>query len=57
MKKKRKDKTTPPKTNGDRSSDLGRKLRAISEEYVAKGGKLLSREEIEREVAELRGAV
>jgi hypothetical protein len=44
-------------TNGDRrESDLGRKLRQIAEEYEAKGGKLLSREEVEREVAERRGA-
>jgi hypothetical protein len=43
--------------NGDhRESDLGRKLRKIAKEYEARGGKLLSREEIEREVAERRGA-
>jgi hypothetical protein len=43
-------------TNGDlRESDLGRKLRQIAEDYEATGGKLLSREEVEREVAERRG--
>lgn len=43
--------------NGDhRESELGRKLRKIAEQYVADGGKLLSPEEVEREVAERRGA-
>ena len=56
MNNKRKDKKNPTTANGDRGSDLGRKLRAISEEYVATGGRLLSREEIEREVAERGGA-
>ena len=36
-------------------SELGRVLRKLAEEYVASGGKLLTREEIEREVAERRG--
>ena len=55
---KRKDKK---RANGNlrSESEPGRKLRKISEEeeYEAKGGRLLSREEIEREVAERRGAL
>jgi hypothetical protein len=39
-----------------RDSDLGRKLRKIAENYEAKGGRPLSRQEIEREVARRRGA-
>jgi hypothetical protein len=37
-------------------SDLGRVLRKISDDYVSGGGKVLSRRELEREVAERRGA-
>jgi hypothetical protein len=55
MNKKPKDKKNPPRANGERCSDLGRKLQAISDEYVAKGGRLFSREEILREIAERRG--
>jgi hypothetical protein len=36
-------------------SELGRVLRKLAEEYVASGGKLLSRRELEREIAERRG--
>ena len=36
-------------------SELGKKLRKIRERYIASGGKLLNRRELEREVAELRG--
>src|SRR5437868_145418 len=38
-----------------RESELGKTLRRIRESYIAKGGKLLSMEEIDREVAERRG--
>ena len=45
--------------NGDRSkpviSKLGKELRKIREEYIASGGKLLNRRELEREIAERRG--
>jgi len=37
-------------------SKLGRELRKISDKYFASGGQPLSRREIEREVAERRGA-
>ena len=59
MSNEQKDEKKSVRANGDRrsESELGRKLRQISEEYEAKGGKLLSREEIEREVAERRGAL
>ncbi len=59
MTKKPQDQNKPVGTAGDhrqRASKLGRKLRKIAEDYEAKGGKPLSREEIEREVAERRGA-
>jgi hypothetical protein len=36
-------------------SKLGKELRKIREEYIASGGKLLNRRELEREIAELRG--
>jgi len=36
-------------------TDLGRKLRALSRKYVEGGGKLLTVDEINREVAESRG--
>ncbi len=42
-------------SNRPKVSKLGRELRKIREEYIASGGKLLSRREIEREVAERRG--
>jgi hypothetical protein len=54
---KQQNKRSQAPTNGNhRESELGRKLRKISEEYEAKGGRLLSPEEVEREVAERRGA-
>ncbi|SPF32987.1 hypothetical protein SBA4_1220009 [Candidatus Sulfopaludibacter sp. SbA4] len=34
---------------------LGKELRKLREEYIASGGKLLNRRELEREVAERRG--
>ncbi|MGA3097373.1 MAG: hypothetical protein ABSF25_13020 [Bryobacteraceae bacterium] len=34
---------------------LGRELRELREKYIASGGKLLNRRELEREVAERRG--
>jgi hypothetical protein len=37
-------------------SKLGRELRRISDKFFESGGKPLSRKEIEREVAEWRGA-
>ena len=37
-------------------SELGRALRKISDAYVASGGKLLNRRELEREIAERRGS-
>ena len=47
-------------TNGSRKtaavSKLGRDLRRLSDQYFKSGGKHLTREEIEREVAERRGA-
>jgi len=36
-------------------SKLGKELRQIADEYVASGGKLLNRRELEREIAERRG--
>jgi hypothetical protein len=36
-------------------SAMGRELRKISDAYVASGGKLLNRRELEREIAERRG--
>lgn len=38
------------------ASELGKTLRKISDAYVAAGGKLLNRRELEREVAERRGS-
>jgi len=37
-------------------SELGRILRKLADEYVASGGKLLTRRELEREIADRRGA-
>jgi hypothetical protein len=49
----------PARKNGaapkDGASELGRDLRRISDAYVASGGKLLNRRELEREIAERRG--
>jgi hypothetical protein len=36
-------------------SKLGQELRKLREEYIASGGKLLNRRELEREIAERRG--
>lgn len=36
-------------------SELGRVLRKLAGKYVASGGKLLNRRELEREIAERRG--
>jgi len=52
---------TSPKRNGHTSkqkpkiSELGLELRKLRARYIARGGKLLSRRELEREIAELRG--
>jgi hypothetical protein len=37
-------------------SQLGKDLRKLREQYIASGGKLLNRRELEREVAERRGS-
>src|SRR5438094_458849 len=39
-----------------KSPELGRELRKISDAYVASGGKLLNRRELEREIAERRAS-
>ena len=36
---------------------LGRRLRQLRNEFIAQGGKLLNREELERELAERRGGL
>jgi hypothetical protein len=45
--------------NGDNTkplvSKLGKELRKLRAEYIASGGKLLNRRELEREIAERRG--
>jgi hypothetical protein len=50
----------PARKNGaapkDGVSELGRELRKISDAYIASGGKLLNRRELEREIAERRGS-
>jgi len=38
-----------------RISRLGKELQKLRDEYVASGGKLLNRRELEREIAERRG--
>jgi hypothetical protein len=49
------------KTNGtalkENVSEVGRILRKLAEKHAASGGKLLNRRELEREVAERRGAL
>ena len=51
---------SPTKRNGtprrEDVSELGRVLRKLAEEHAASGAKLLNRRELEREVAERRGA-
>jgi hypothetical protein len=37
------------------ATPLGKELRKLREKYIASGGKLLNRRELEREVAECRG--
>jgi len=53
--------TTTSRKNGNTAkpavSELGRKLRRISEKIVASGEKLLTRRELERELAQRRGGV
>jgi len=46
--------SSQPASSTARESDLGRRLREIRERYIAEGGKLLSVEEIDREIAERR---
>jgi hypothetical protein len=38
-------------------SELGRILRGLAEKHAASGAKLLNRRELEREIAERRGAL
>ena len=49
------------KRNGSTSkedvSEMGRILRKLAEKHAASGAKLLNRRELEREVAERRGAL
>lgn len=53
--------TMPASRNGHKPkppvSELGRKLRRISEKVAASGEKLLNRRELERELAERRGGI
>lgn len=56
----REDQNLPESENRDllvskEVSDLGRRLRSIRQEFVASGGKLLTREELSDEIAERRG--
>jgi hypothetical protein len=55
------EKTTARERNGAPArpaiSELGRKLRRISDRIAASGEKLLTRRELERELAERRGGV
>ena len=37
-------------------SQLGKDLRKLRDQYIASGGKLLNRRELEREIAERRGS-
>jgi hypothetical protein len=52
---------TPARRNGrplkeqPKVSELGRELERLRARYVAGGGKLLNRRELEREIAERRG--
>jgi hypothetical protein len=46
-----------PKQGKAAVSDLGRRLRQISEKIAASGEKLLTRRELERELAMRRGGV
>jgi hypothetical protein len=41
---------------GEKVSELGRALQRLASRYEASGGKLLNRRELEREIAERRGA-
>jgi len=53
--------TTTTRKNGQKAkpavSELGRKLRRISDKIAASGEKLLTRRELERELAERRGGI
>jgi hypothetical protein len=50
--------TTSRKTGDDQAvSELGRKLRKVAEKIAASGERLLSRRELERELAERRGVI
>jgi hypothetical protein len=42
-------------SSGPPVTPLGKELRKLREKYIASGGKLLNRRELEREVAERRG--
>jgi hypothetical protein len=50
--------TTPKKTSEEQPvSELGKKLRKISEKIAASGEKPLTRRELEREIAQRRGGI
>lgn len=52
------EKSTAQKNGGSPKppvTPLGKELRKLREKYIASGGKLLNRRELEREVAERRG--
>jgi hypothetical protein len=44
------------KTERPHISQLGKDLRKLREQYIASGGKLLNRRELDREIAERRGS-
>jgi hypothetical protein len=50
----------PVKKNGydstEQVSKLGKELQKLADAYVASGGRLLNRRELDREIAERRGA-
>jgi hypothetical protein len=50
---------TPPKRASDEqpTSELGKRLRKISEKIAASGEKPLTRRELEREIAQRRGGI
>ncbi len=45
------------RADGFEMSALGNRLMKIRKKFIAEGGKLLTREELEREIAERRGGV
>ncbi len=55
MEKKSKKATASRNGRREQVSKLGRELRKLRDEYIASGGKLLNRRELDREIAERRG--